>query len=897
MDWEHDFEIPAAKKPRCEPSSSIDLIAAQDMMEDEDDLYDTPPGTSDLPGNGQEEEAFRATQPSEQIDIPKPSYTLPGLGLFGLVSEISDHTRKPSIAMMEVAHIKGPCDGTGAAWIEEPASDEEKSAPILEGRLIETRVLVNNEASGSPMCMSLETQQQQDVGMPASSGINNLLLKEDHESTHTTSGIGSGIKEAGSRPERESKHFAGRTPSTSDPQAGISYRENAVCKGLKIGETDNSDGPNASKTGTFSSGSAEMAQQELMGSFDASDWGPVDQNGQQPVLGRRRGTPEAHFTINRQEDLSREEQRDPDPPSNIANGDLPRADIVRCTSVNRASVEEITPGLAGVTPSAICSPGPHSTRGEASNDIRQSPGAEQDTDIRTTTANASEFELDSSPYESSSEDSTDSSSDETDNDYKMLDPAGQARLLMQEDGGSEDEVGKKEPRNGPLRTLNEKPDENVEKPDIIVTTDTLIEELGNVEALIDNIVLVKAKTSGEYQVLETGSLLCLDDRTVIGVVAETLGRVQQPLYSVRFTDATAITESGISKQTTVYYVPQHSSYAFTQALKAVKGSDASNIHDEEVGDDELEFSDDEAEAEYKRIQKLQRQSRRDGRGTASRGCQRGPRQRGVEPRSRGDDMRSGHDNAVAINYDDGDNVEELYTPLARPANLHEMMGQGERSLQFQQEGHPRANNRTLGRERYRGPRGNGGRGGRGGQGRGRDRGRRNGDHGEPYSQSTTISGPNLSLPPNPTNGFTLLNSVASGPMASPDLRSIHTSHASQQPTCQPIVAEQLHEQPRRSYSHDQHPYPYQASTSYHPATPQIAYQPAPYSHHQYPQTAQHKPQYPVSSYTTPPLPPGAFVNPAFFGNQYSNFPSYQRSDRQDPGPRLPSHIDHTNEPT
>jgi H/ACA ribonucleoprotein complex non-core subunit NAF1 len=31
----------------------------------------------------------------------------------------------------------------------------------------------------------------------------------------------------------------------------------------------------------------------------------------------------------------------------------------------------------------------------------------------------------------------------------------------------------------------------------------------------------------------------------------------------------------------------------------LKGSDASNVHDEEPADDELEFSDDEAEAAYR----------------------------------------------------------------------------------------------------------------------------------------------------------------------------------------------------------------------------------------------------------------------------------------------------------
>ena len=38
---------------------------------------------------------------------------------------------------------------------------------------------------------------------------------------------------------------------------------------------------------------------------------------------------------------------------------------------------------------------------------------------------------------------------------------------------------------------------------------------------------------------------------------------------------------------------------FVSQIKALKGSDASNVHDEEPADDELEFSDDEAEAAYR----------------------------------------------------------------------------------------------------------------------------------------------------------------------------------------------------------------------------------------------------------------------------------------------------------
>ena len=42
---------------------------------------------------------------------------------------------------------------------------------------------------------------------------------------------------------------------------------------------------------------------------------------------------------------------------------------------------------------------------------------------------------------------------------------------------------------------------------------------------------------------------------------------------------------------------------FIDRLRLAKGSDASNAHDEEPGEDEVEFSDDEQEASYRRMLK------------------------------------------------------------------------------------------------------------------------------------------------------------------------------------------------------------------------------------------------------------------------------------------------------
>ncbi|MCJ1380949.1 hypothetical protein MMC17_004058 [Xylographa soralifera] len=498
-----------------------------------------------------------------------------------------------------------------------------------------------------------------------------------------------------------------------------------------------------------------------------------------------------------------------------------------------------------------------------------------ESDLKEPSVTEAEFELDSSPYESSSDSSSNASSDDSsENDYEMLDPAEQARRLMLEDGGSEDEIGKKGTVNGPLRTLNEKPDEVVEKPNVIVTADMKIEELGNVETLVENLVLVKAKITGEYQVLDTGSVLCLQDRSVIGVVAETLGRVQQPLYSIRFTNANAIEQAGISKGTHIYYVPQYSTYVFTQTLKAFKGSDASNIHDEEVGDDELEFSDDEAEAEYKRNLKLHRQVRRGGRESASNGLSRAPRPTNLQK----DALETKNSENAAISYDEISVDDDLYTPLARPLNLHEQMRQEETSSSSQRGAGYGGN--SHGRNRGDSSRSRAGRG-RGSRGRGWEQYRAGGFNASNTRQQPPNPQLDLSLPPMPP---TTRPAFPIRPLHPPQLSPLPHSAV---PPYSPTQQYQHHKYiTGRSFrQHQISPRNGQASYSYPPQPPSPNYQP-PYQHYpQHGQTPlQHYPSQPMNHYgqaltlhangphslsnSAPPLPPGAFVNPAFFGNNY-----------------------------
>ncbi|KAK4984669.1 hypothetical protein LTR50_006460 [Elasticomyces elasticus] len=505
-----------------------------------------------------------------------------------------------------------------------------------------------------------------------------------------------------------------------------------------------------------------------------------------------------------------------------------------------------------------------------------------------------EWQLDSDPETSSSDSSSDTSSSGDDNngedDYELLDPATAVQMLMREEEG-----GGPKNENTQLRTTNEKPEEIVPKPDITVTPDMEIVSLGLVENVVDNVILIKATTSGEYQVLESGSVLCLENRQVIGAVMETLGRVQEPRYSVAFTNTLEILDYGIEKGRPIFYVAAHSTFVLTQPLKQFKGTDASNIHDEEIDANDLEFSDDEAEAEYKRHQKEKKRYTKDGRDETFAVPKRkyaAP----VDTISEGQSYTGG-----AIQYDD---EEEIYTPLTRPDNLLSMAPSGPPVLREEQvqrgfsdrgrgrDGRGRGDG-DHGRGRGRGDRGRGdrGRGDRGGVSRGRgdvrgcDNDRRHDRNHRPafsypdrhneQRRSNEHGPPGLPLKPAPPQNWS----------------PAETSHP---------LHRQFPPQQFDQYSSDQYPL-HAHQQPYHP--PHNAYQqqqqyptPAPY-----PPPPLHQPNgYPPysasqgSPYTGPihpyqysqvpaptsdnNFPPGALVNPAFFNNsqhQQTQWPPHQ----------------------
>ncbi|KAH8911549.1 NAF1-domain-containing protein [Coniochaeta sp. PMI_546] len=507
-----------------------------------------------------------------------------------------------------------------------------------------------------------------------------------------------------------------------------------------------------------------------------------------------------------------------------------------------------------------------------------------------------EWEADSSPYESSSEsDSSDSSSEDDSEDeggYQLLGLEETARLLMAESGDGDGDGGTKGGKGvggGQVRTKNEVPDEPLPKPDVVITEEMAIQPLGLVEFVVEKTVVVKSQTPGEIQALDTGSVLCRGDRTVIGVLADTIGNVRSPMYTVGFSTEEEIKELELQVGTEIFYSVDHAKYVFTQELKQVKGTDASNLHDEEVAADEMEFSDDEKEAEYKRQLKAKKRGNKGGRGGREQSMQPHPLSNSAMP-------APPNSSGSGLNYDEDE--DGPYKPLARPANfgqglppsLPQLPPKPELAFSNQRGGHSHRNSSRGGRGDFRGDfRGGRGRGGRGrergGGDRRHDRGGYGGDrggYGGQRSYGTSSSPPNSystprptqppqppqpsqnpHLPPPPYGANTHPTPppqphqwpAAGSPYVPPPPVPHLFGQSQGQP--QPPAAQNYNFNYQAWAQNQAHAYPY--GQQGHPAAPP---QPPPQTGYRAPAPAPAPAWPPVGA---PAPPSGAYVNPAFFG--------------------------------
>lgn len=218
-----------------------------------------------------------------------------------------------------------------------------------------------------------------------------------------------------------------------------------------------------------------------------------------------------------------------------------------------------------------------------------------------------EISLDGSSDDSSSNSESSSSSSESSDSSEEEEEEEENKGEALDELEEEDESG-----SGPIISKNEVSDETAPSlpADYQIAENSPLELVGTISAIVEKNIIVKASVSGEFRVLKDRSVLCLEDRQVLGPLFETFGRLQAPNYRIKFNTQEEVDQFKDKKGSKVFYVVPDSQFLYTDAIKKLKGTDASNCHDEELPEEEQEFSDDEQELAAKQEKKRKKKQKK-----------------------------------------------------------------------------------------------------------------------------------------------------------------------------------------------------------------------------------------------------------------------------------------------
>lgn len=166
-----------------------------------------------------------------------------------------------------------------------------------------------------------------------------------------------------------------------------------------------------------------------------------------------------------------------------------------------------------------------------------------------------------------------------------------------EDEGSDQEGGNKGNKKGKAKKQGENDEEIDFKPEEVpdqINDFVRMSEIGQVQSVIPNPPCVTVKSSllrAHDRVIDAGSWLCKEDRTVIGGVSETFGFVSCPGYRVVLESEEKLNSKGVTRGMPVFAVDNHTN-KIARAECRFKVYDSSGDH--ETGKDkDLDYSDDE----------------------------------------------------------------------------------------------------------------------------------------------------------------------------------------------------------------------------------------------------------------------------------------------------------------
>jgi len=139
-------------------------------------------------------------------------------------------------------------------------------------------------------------------------------------------------------------------------------------------------------------------------------------------------------------------------------------------------------------------------------------------------------------------------------------------------------------------------------PPFEVAIEDKFEECGTVKNIIENEILMTCINNNVLKVLNLDNIIFLSDKTCIGFIDDVIGQINNPVYAIKLypnlIEQKIIEKINIGDK--LFFCSNRANVINAIELKnKSKGCDASNAFDEEVSEDEQDYSDDEEEVQAK----------------------------------------------------------------------------------------------------------------------------------------------------------------------------------------------------------------------------------------------------------------------------------------------------------
>lgn len=139
---------------------------------------------------------------------------------------------------------------------------------------------------------------------------------------------------------------------------------------------------------------------------------------------------------------------------------------------------------------------------------------------------------------------------------------------------------------------------------IELSHDDILLEAGIIENIFEDKIIIRVNTLNG--VLDLDNILFNENKFPVGFLDDVIGKVESPYYLIKvFPNYDDQIKSSLNLiiGKSLLFPKSKSKLILTKELMKSKGCDASNAFDEEVNEDELEFSDDEEEVHFKNKKK------------------------------------------------------------------------------------------------------------------------------------------------------------------------------------------------------------------------------------------------------------------------------------------------------